>query len=175
MGWQVVKNYQNTPGSAQRFGERTLSSISFRNQNEKQLTILFPELREDTLRIVIANEDNPRLRIKNIEGEGVEKRLFFLAQPDRTYQVKYHSSDAEPPRYETGTILSRLKTETGLLATKLGPVVENANAIAKENRANCLNNWYFLGSAMALMVAVLVWSLLTAGKKLKDLPEEGKQ
>ena len=35
-----------------------------------------------------------------------------------------------------------------------------------------LNNWFFLGGAIVLMVAVLGWALYRASRRLEGLPKE---
>jgi hypothetical protein len=155
-------------------GEATLANVHFRDNRREQLRVTFPEQRQDEYRIVIHNEDNPPLEIHGVHPEGNVYRLVFLAQPSKKYRVFYGSATVASPKYEAATVLAELGGNYRPVAAKLGPQIANA-AFAEETDSSvrgALENWVFLGAAVGLMVAVLAWGLIRAGKQLEELPKE---
>jgi hypothetical protein len=153
-------------------GGATISKLQLQNFQRQQLAISFPEHRETKYRIVIDNEDNPPLDITDIKAEGNVYRVTFLAQKDKSYSVLYGSEDAQSPKYETAAVLAALRKGFQPAEVKLGSQTAN-KAFAKQpdlKFRNLLGNWYFLGAAIALMVAVLGWALYRAGRQLEKLP-----
>ncbi len=57
---------------------------------------------------------------------------------------------------------------------RLGAQVDNAAFGGEPDFAlrNLLNNWFFLGAVICLMVVVLAWGLFRAGRHLEELPKE---
>ena len=156
-----------------KLAEATISNVSFRDQNQKHLGVLFPERRDETYRLVIANDDNPPLKIIGIDAQGTVQRVYFLAQPGHDYHVEYGSTTAELPRYDTATVLAKLSRDVTPIVAKLGAQTDNSEfRDPPATLSSMLNNWYFLGGAITLMVAVLGWCLFRAGTKLNDLPKE---
>lgn len=155
-------------------GSATIHKLQFRGFNRQQLTIDFPESREEKYRIVIDNEDNPPLDIEGVKAEGNVYRLVFLAPEGKSYRVFYGSETAEAPRYEAAAVLGALGKGFQPVYVLLGRETENA-AFAGEPDfllRRLLNNWIFLGAAIALMVAVLGWGLYRAARHLEHLPTE---
>jgi hypothetical protein len=150
----------------------TLFNFRFRTQQREQLSITFPERREETYRLVIHNEDNPPLTIAGVRAEGNVERLLFLAQPSRTYRVFYGSETVATPRYESATVLGALRQEYQPILATLGPQHENTGFANEPGEAvrGLLNNWFFLGAVICLMVAVLGWCLFRAGRRLQAEP-----
>ena len=131
-----------------------------------QFLILFPQRREQEYRIVIRNEDNPALDITGVTAAGNVYRAVFLAEEGKTYRVFYGSETAPSPKYEAGTVLAALREKYKPAEVKLGTQVDNAAFQEEPGLAirNLLNNWFFLGGAICLMVAVLAWGLFRAGR-----------
>jgi hypothetical protein len=157
-----------------RIGEATLSNFRFRSFHREQLTVVFPEHRREEYRIVIHNEDNPPLDVAGVKAAGNVYRAVFLAQEAANYRVFYGSESAESPKYEAGTILATLRQTYQPTPVRLGAQVDNA-AFGGEpdfTLRNLLNNWFFLGAVICLMVVVLAWGLFRAGRHLEDLPKE---
>jgi len=155
-------------------GQATVSNFRFRSVRREQLGIVFPEHRESEYRVVIHNEDNPPLDITGVKAEGNVYRAIFLAQEGKTYRVFYGSETAPSPKYEAATVLAALREKYQPSEAKLGAEVENAGFQAEPGLGvrNLLNNWYFLGAMICLMVAVLGWGLFRAGRHLEGLPKE---
>jgi hypothetical protein len=158
-------------------GKATVSNFRFRSVRREQLSVAFPEHRREEYRIVIRNEDNPPLDITGVKGvkaEGNVYRAVFLAQEGKSYRVFYGSETAQSPRYEAATVLATLREKYQPSEARLGKEVENAAFQAEPGLAlrNLLNNWFFLGAAICVMVAVLAWGLFRAGRHLEGLPKE---
>jgi hypothetical protein len=162
----------NTEWSA--IGEATVSNFRFRSVRREQLSIVFPERREEAYRIVVRNEDNPPLDVTGVKAEGNVYRAVFLAQEGKSYRVFYGSETAQSPNYEAGTVLAALREKYQPSEARLGAQVENAGFQAEPGLGlrNFLNNWFFLGGMICLMVAVLAWGLFRAGRHLEGLPRE---
>jgi hypothetical protein len=169
-----VPQVQGVVTQWRQIGQATVANLHFRDFNREQLTIDFPEQRRETYRIIIDNEDNPPLEISGVKSEGNVYRAIFLAAEAKTYRVFYGSETAESPKYEASTVLSALRRDFQSVETKLGSQVENAAFAGESGTAllKPLNNWIFLGAAIALMVAVLAYGLFRAGRRLEDLPKE---
>jgi hypothetical protein len=155
-------------------GSATVSKLQFRGFNREKLAISFPEHREEKYRIVIDNQDNPPLEIKGVKAEGNVYRLVFLAQQGKPYRVFYGSEKAEAPKYEAATVLGALGKGFQPVEVQLGRQTDNAAFAGEPDLLlrRLLNNWIFLGAAIALMVAVLGWGLFRAGRHLDQLPNE---
>ncbi|HEX4128694.1 MAG TPA: DUF3999 family protein [Pirellulales bacterium] len=161
----------------QAVGEARISSFDFRDYHHAQDTIRFGQRRAESYHLVIDNQDNPPLAITKIRGEGPALQVVFLAQPERRYRVYYGSDDAEPARYETATVLAALRDENfHPVDVHLGPQQDNTAYIVEMNRlaGHLLDNWWFLGSVIVVMVAALGWSLLRAGRKVGNLTDDSQ-
>jgi hypothetical protein len=158
----------------QPIAETVISNFHFRDQHREQLSITFGERREEQFRIVIRNEDNPPLSITGVKVEGTVERLVFIAQPARTYRLFYGSETAAAPAYEAATVLQALRQNYQPMAATLGPQAPNKEFAGEPMLAagSLLNNWYFLGIAIGLMVIVLGWCLFRAGRRLEGMPKE---
>ena len=155
-------------------GHAALSNLHYRNICREQLTISFPEHRQEEYRIVIDNEDNPPLDVTGVKAEGNVYRAIFLAQEGITYRVFSGSETAEPPKYEAATVLATLRESFSPTTVRLGVQVDNASYGGEPGLTirNLLNNWVFLGAVICLMVVVLAWGLFHAGKRLEELPKD---
>jgi len=151
----------------QDIGSATLESLHFRDIKREQTAITFPEQRHDAYRIVISNHDNPPLEISALTGFGNGYNLLFLPLEGKTYSLRYGSDKARPPSYETGSIRELLRR--GYQSTRVGLGAESGFISVPEtfDLAKVLNSKYFLGAAAVLMVAVLAWSLIRAGKRIE--------
>jgi hypothetical protein len=155
-------------------GEATLSTFHFRNIHREHLSVGFPEQRQEAYRIVIHNEDNPPLEIRGVKAEGTVYQAVFLAQPQRSYRALYGSETAQKPNYEAATVLAALGEKYQPSRARLGEQVENAAFQGEPGLGPValLNNWFFLGGMICLMVVVLAWGLFRAGRRLEGLPKE---
>ncbi|MCE9555279.1 MAG: DUF3999 domain-containing protein [Planctomycetes bacterium] len=175
-----------TPRQTQDFGEPrntlqwtsvgsgTIFNIQFRTVSRQELKVPFSEQRQPTYRIVIENQDNPPIAISGVTAEGPQYHLLFLAKPESNYRVVYGSQQAAAPRYDSVTVLSTVRENNPVVVATLGPQLNNSSFGGEPvgGIGSLLNNWYFLGSAIGLMVVVLAWGLFRAGGRLENLPEE---
>ncbi|HEX3313608.1 MAG TPA: hypothetical protein VHR72_01900, partial [Gemmataceae bacterium] len=152
----------------------TLSRVRFGDLHRDETTIAFPERRNTEFQVEIANEDNPPLKITDVRARGPIRRLLFLAEPGRQYRVEYGSESAKMPSYETAAVLAKGARDASPTVVRLGAQVENAVVPGTPPVTNILSNPWFLGCAIGVMVVVLGWCLLRAGKKLDALPKEGE-
>ena len=154
-------------------GSGTIENINFRDQVRKSEGISFPERREESFRIIIQNEDNPPLTISGVKAQGNLQRAVFLAQPGKTYRVFYGSGTLEQPHYEAAKVLDTLRKTNTPVLVGLGAQKTNDDFQEGPGKPNgILNNWLFLGGAITAMVAVLAWSLFSAGKRLEAIPKD---
>jgi hypothetical protein len=66
---------------------------------ESENTLRF-ERPSSHLRLKILNQDNPPLEIQGVEIAWVRRNLYFVPEPDRTYELYVGSDAATQPRYE---------------------------------------------------------------------------
>jgi len=66
---------------------------------ESKNTVRF-ELPASHLRLKILNQDNPPLDIQGVEIAWVRRNLYFVPEPDRTYELYVGSDIATQPHYE---------------------------------------------------------------------------
>ena len=155
-------------------GSATIFNLNFRTVQRQELKLPFSEQRQPTYRIVIENQDNPPIAISGVTAEGPQYRVLYLAKPGANYRVVYGSSQAAAPRYDSITVLSAVRENNAVVIATLGPQLSNSSFSGEPvgRFGALLNNWYFLGAAIGLMVAVLAWGLFRAGRRLESLPEE---
>lgn len=151
----------------QEIGSAVLESLRFRDLNREQTAITFPEQRHTAYRIVIQNHDNPPLAISKLNGFGNGYNLLFLPLPGKIYSLRYGSEKAKRPSYETGPIRELLRRGYRSNPASLG--LESAASTNPDTLdfANLLNSKFFLSAVIVLMVAVLAWSLVRAGKRIE--------
>jgi len=156
----------------QEIGSGVLESLHFRDIKREQITVSFPEQRQKSYRIVLGNRDNPPLAITGITGTGPGYHLIFLPAPGQTYLLRYGSEKAKRPAYDTAPIQELLRRGYKSTPAELGP--ESAETPVPETLdfAKLLNSQWFLGAVVALMVVVLGWVLVRAGKRIEQFPRE---
>ncbi|MDD1620125.1 MAG: DUF3999 family protein, partial [Methylococcaceae bacterium] len=155
----------------QTLGGATLEALHFQDINRDQTSVTFPEQRQPKYQIVIRNQDNPPLEIDTVIGNGPGYRLLFLPQAGQSYQLRYGSDKAEPPRYDIAPIQELLRRGYQSTTAELGPETAVATGEHKPDFGELLNSKWFLGGAIGLMVLVLGWSLYRIGKRVEDLPK----
>jgi hypothetical protein len=151
-------------------GRDTIDRFTLQGLHRENLRINFPEQREARYQIVIENADSPPLDITSITAEGNVYRLDFLGSPDQSYRVVYGSEIAESPRYDTAAVLSSVGSGYRPASLSLGNQVEDTSYRARNPTRGMLEQQIVLILALALMVAVLAWLLLRAGRQIKQLP-----
>jgi hypothetical protein len=149
--------------------------IDFRGLHSEDLTIAFPEHREEVYRIVIRNDDNPPLSISGVKARGNVYRTVFLAAPAEPYRVYYGSEQVQQPKYDMAAVLLPLRQGGDAVAATIGPQVPNpaAGPEASELTARRLwNNPLALGGLVVSMVALLGWVLFRATRRISQLPRD---
>jgi len=155
----------------QEVGRGTVHRFQFRGFHKAELMVRFAERRSEEYQIVIENADNPPLEITSVQAEGNLYRLVFLGAEGRRYRLDYGSDTADLPRYDTAAVLASLgpgyqPIEVGLGNQATNPGYQDGTGLGK-----LLSSSIVLFLALALMIVVLGWILLRAGKQIKKLPE----
>jgi len=153
-------------------GSALLESLHFRDIQREQSAVSFPEQRQKSYRIVLSNQDNPPLAITGITGTGPGYHLIFLPAPGQIYLLRYGLEKAKRPAYDTASIRELLRRGYKSTLAELGPESAEASVPEPLDLAKLLNSKWFLGMAVALMVAVLAWVLVRAGKRIEQFPRE---
>ena len=153
----------------QTIGKIMLKALHFKDINQEQTGISFPEQRQSLYRIIIHNQDNPPLKFIGVNGIGNGYQLLFLTQPGKSYQLHYGADKAEAAHYDTEPIRELLRRGYQSTAAALGPETASASVAEKLDLTDLLNSKLFLGMAIGLMVLVLVWSLYKVGKRAGEL------
>jgi hypothetical protein len=160
------------------FARGRISLVDFGGYRSQSLAVDFRELREAEIRIVIHNEDNPPLRVTGVRAQGNVYRVVFLAAAyrsaaDESYRLAYGSDEAEPPRYDTATVLAPLRPSRAAVEARLGPETAAPAAAPPSHRLRDLvNNRLLLGGTAVVVAAALAWALFQAAKRINKLPNE---
>ncbi len=155
----------------QEVGHGTVHRFQFRGFHKEELMVRFAERRSESYQIVIDNADNPPLEIKSVHAEGNLYRLVFLAAEGRMYRLDYGSDAAPPPRYDTAAVLASLGPGYQPIEVSLGSQAKVPGYRSGIGLSKLLNSSAVLFLALALMIVVLGWVLLRAGKQIKKLPD----
>ncbi len=154
-------------------GGGTVQLLDFRGYHRSQLTVGFPQQRQERYRLVLHDEDNPPLEITGVKAAGDVYRALFLAQEGKTYRAAYGSPGVETPHYDTLAVLGPLRAGNQAVEAKLGPQLDNQAFRADHApRRNWLNHPAVLVGAIVLMVGVLGWALYRAGRRIEQIPDE---
>ena len=157
----------------QAIASGTIENFTLWDQEWQARSISFPERREEAYRVIIHNEDNPPLNLGGVKAEGNLHRAVFLSQPEKSYRVFYGSDTLEQPNYEAAKVLATLRKTNATVGVPIGPQQTNVDFLEAPGKpSGILNNWIFFGGAITAMVAVLAWSLFSAGKRLESIPKE---
>lgn len=155
----------------QEVGHGTVYRFQFRGFHKEELAVGFPERRSESYQVVIENADNPPLEITSVRAEGNVYRLVFLAAEGRRYRLGYGSDTTQTPRYDTAAVLASLGPGYQPIEAGLGNEVQDPGYREGTGLRDLLISPIVLFLALALMIVVLGWVLLRAGKQIKKLPD----
>ena len=154
-------------------------SIDTPSYTGKSLAITYPETTNRYLRIVIHDEDNPPLDVRAVEVWGIQRRLLFLADPAKSYELHYGNDDATRPSYDVERVFIYLETESPPRAT-LGPQSDNplfeeeppppAPPVPVTERMPWLLP--LAVSAAAVVVGLILFGVFRQARKVLPPPEE---
>ncbi len=154
-------------------GQTVVSQFEFRDVKQEHLELPFPEQRRAVYRIVLDNRDSPPLEIDGIDADGHVHQLVFLASPTSMYRLQYGADEIDSPQYDTAALQSALGRGFQPLTAKLGPQAASSAPVKKPVALkSVLNNPLVLGTAAAVLVAVLAWALFHAGRRIDQLPKD---
>lgn len=155
----------------QGIANATLQSLHFQQLEREQTALDFAEQRQAQYRIVLYNQDDAPLPIDGIEAEGNRYQLLFLAQPGVAYRLQYGAADLAAPQYDTAPLREMLRAYPPL-ESRLGPEQALTTAAGTFGLGKLLNSTAFLITVIVLVLAVLAWAVLGAGKRIGQLSGE---
>lgn len=147
-------------GDVRTLGRGQLYDLSYRDIQERDVTVNFPETRAKRLRLSIVNGDNPTLPIDGVELLGHVYEVVFLAAPDANYRLYYGSPDAGEPIYDTTAIKRLLREGYGPVTASLQ--TQESNQLYEPDSRGFLDSKLFFVIVIVLMVAVLGFALYVA-------------
>ena len=154
-------------------GRATIAAIDFRDFERQELTIKFPEQRQEKYRITIANEDNQPLTVTGITAEGNCYCAKFLVSGEEHYRVLYGSETAPPPKYDTATVLTSMQQKYQTIDAALGEETGNPvfDRTADFAFGGLLEHKFVLGGVILVMVVILGWILFGAGQQVGNISD----
>ncbi|TAN47537.1 MAG: DUF3999 family protein [Methylococcaceae bacterium] len=155
----------------QDIGTATIEVLRLGLQRE-QAGIAFPEQRRETYRVLLHDQDNPPLTISGVQAEGNGYRLLFFAAPQQSYRVYYGSETAAPPRYDTSAISASLRAGYPVASLTTGPEKAVIGVKSGFDWISLLNSKWFLGASITMMMLMLVWALIHAGRHMEEMHED---
>ncbi|HLB28032.1 MAG TPA: DUF3999 family protein [Dehalococcoidales bacterium] len=93
--------------------------------------ITYPETSLRYLRLIIYDEDSPPLTVKRADVWGLQPRLVFSANPERSYQLFYGNKEARQPSYDIEKVFPYLVTDE-LPKVTLGAQTANPGFVEKK-------------------------------------------
>ncbi|MCA9062656.1 MAG: DUF3999 family protein [Planctomycetaceae bacterium] len=152
----------------------TIQRFAFEGVEDEKLTIEFPPVRAEHLRLVIHNLESPPLAITGLTASGAQEEVLFLATPDQSYQLQYGDLTADAASYDLAAI-------NRLLERKIEPATASLAAATATGRApeepsdSFINNPWIWGPLLAVLIVLLGMALYSAGRKMDALPPDQAQ
>lgn len=143
----------------------TIHRMDLPGLQRESLRLPAPDRRRE-FRLVIEHGDSPPLTVTGIRARGRVERVLLIAEPDTEYRLVYGWENAPAPRYDLPDLLAALQQEVEPLAGILGPQQANPLHDATVARPPLLARRGFLIAALVLMLAVLAFALVHAGRTL---------
>lgn len=173
----AVKEQRGKETQWRSLSTAVLSRLDFKDLRREQLEISFPETRTSSYRLAIDNHDSPPLSIQGVRSLGNVYHVVFLAAPDKQYQLVYGSvGEAEAPTYDTAAIRAAMKAGFTPAEAALGEPGEIEGQIAQADPSwlAWLRDARILAVLLVALVIVLALALLSANRRLSELPAEKK-
>ncbi|MFA5831530.1 MAG: DUF3999 family protein [Candidatus Paceibacterota bacterium] len=132
--------------------------------SSEKLTLLFPEITDRYVKIVIQNKDNEPIRITGAKAFATYREVLFQAKTGETYKLYYGSKNARTPEYDFDAYLQYLDIGKAQTVT-LGAQKNNekfATAPAPKTPESEKYS-YLLPTALgisSLVLLLLVWRFL---------------
>jgi hypothetical protein len=168
---RVLVPARDVAGSGWReVGQGTIHRYQLGDFKDEKLAVEFPEQRNDSYLLVIEDGDSPPLGIDSVDAEGNTYRLLFVSAAGPGYRLAYGSDDAQAPHYDTTAVLAALGPKHQAVAVGLGDQVLDRAAPRSRGLRELLNSRAVLMLVLGLMIVVMAWILLRAGKQIAKLP-----
>jgi len=157
-------------------GSATLTRFDFRGEKKEQRSISVQPGAYETLRVRIANRDNSPLKVTGVRLIGPESEAIFLGEPGTLYRMHYGAEIDKAPDYDVVAIRSALGTSAKPVAAKLGAVQPGTTLVGAPPTPGrrVLNDPLVLGAVIVMLIALLGFALLRAGRAVSALPAEGE-
>lgn len=156
-----------------QIGAESLLHIDFRDIQQEQVEIRFPESRHGRYRLIIANGDNQPLPIHDVQAAGHIDEIVFLANNGLRYVLQYGNPNLNKPDLDTAAIQTLINKGIEPIAASLSneATILVDPLVPPTSWKDTLNNPFLLGSIAVAMIAVLGWLLYSAAKQVDHLPE----
>ena len=142
--------------------------------SKRELTIDCGERRDERVRLVLHDGDNPPLTVQTITGSGPVWRALWLAEPGRSYRLLYGAEQLTAPSYDLESVLAPARRGLTPLVWQLGAPTENKTYRPTGTPFAWLNSAWLFGGAIALMVLVLGTLLFRTAKTAAKHLDENK-
>lgn len=138
-----------------------------------KLVVNYPEITSRYLRLVIHDEDNPPLNVRDVDVWGLSRRIIFTADPQHSYRLYYGKTKAKKPSYDIERIFPYLVTEN-LPEAEIGPQYTNPYFEEEKPPVSERFPWLFpaMIAAAAVVVALLLIVIFRQIRKTLPPPEE---
>jgi hypothetical protein len=146
-----------------------LSCLHLGGIRKERMELSFPEQRCAQYRVIIENEGSPPLKVKGVRALGNVHRLFFIAEPGKSYRLYYGGRMEERPRYDAFAIEEASRHGLVLKLARLGEQVVNENYV-EPPRFWFRNRWSWSQMGLlflAVLAVLLCWSLYYTAKRVR--------
>ena len=162
---------KDDPEKWREISQDTIHRYDLAGLREEKLSLRFPETQVEHIKLIIENGDNRPIHVESARGKGPLVELVFLAEPNDSWQVAYHSPAAElkKPDYDTA-VLQRAERE-GIAGENIAIGNPRPNPDYDESAGIALPPWFaekwILHVLIAVVVAILIWVLSGAARKIE--------
>jgi len=141
-------------------------SYNLQKLTAKKTDVSFNEVSARYIKLMIHNNDNQPLQIKQVKVSGDKKKIIFKTKPENKYYVYYGGHDVQSPNYEIKNILPYVDIEK-LPVYTLGAQENNTQYVSEKNKpaGEANGTRIYLLIVLAIMCIVLLLLIVKAFKK----------
>jgi hypothetical protein len=151
-----------------QIGSGTIQRFSFRDLEEEQLEISFPETRSSAFRLIIENRDSPPLHVSSVTARGSVHEAVFLTERELTLSLLFEA-EVDAPDYDLAALQRLFNEGSEPVAAQLATQQLRLDAApAGSSVRNILNNAFILGGLATILVVLLGAALYAAGKRIPN-------
>lgn len=166
---------ESDPEQWRSIGRESIHRYDLGGLKEEDLTIAIPETQAEQIRLLIENGDNRPIEVESVKGQGPLFEIVFQTEPDDQWQLAYHAptADLKRPDYDTA-VLERAENE-GIAEETISLGDPETNPIYDESAGVSVPLWFaerwVLHVLIAAVVAILIWVLYGAARKIETVEE----